>query len=118
MPVDNALWILEARDYGHDEPCLQMNAETEALGEYSPRIGEEAPHLKKTGAKSKIHLMGPTQYLSALSKCSTELQTHVSLGARSSISLFRRTGREQIFLFLFTVRMKGSKAIVISNLSN
>ena len=90
MTVDNALLLLEARGHGHDEACLQMNAaETEDLGEYSPRIGEEAPPLKKTGEKSKIHLMGPTQYLSALSKCSTELQTHVSLAARSSMSLFR-----------------------------
>lgn len=59
---------------------MQANAaEREALGEYSPCIGEEAPPLKKAGPqKSKIHLMGPSQYLSALGKCSAELETHVS----------------------------------------
>jgi hypothetical protein len=54
-------------------------AEEQALGEYSPRVGDEAPPLKHASPeKSKVHLMGPTQYLSALGKCAAELETQVS----------------------------------------
>ena len=60
-------------------------AEKQALGEYSPRVGEEVPPLKHAAPeKSKVHLMGPTQYLSALGKCADELETQVSTRCAAS----------------------------------
>lgn len=60
--------------------CGQLTTNEEAaLGQYSPRLGEKAPSLKPAAPEeSKIHLMAPTQYLGALSKCAVELETQVS----------------------------------------
>ena len=54
-----------------------------AREEYSPRAGEQAPRVETaTPPKSKVHLMGPTQYLGALKKVAADFETLVCTTCR------------------------------------
>ena len=60
--------------------------EAAALGQYSPRIGEQVLSSKPAAPeKSKIHFMAPTQYLNAISKCAKELEIEVCVPSLSQI---------------------------------